>query len=79
MPYIHNVHPREVFNPAVKNSAKGIILLHNHPSGILEPSAEDKRVTEKLIKSGEILDIPVYDHLIITSNGYFSFKEQGLI
>lgn len=73
------VHPREVFNPAIKYSAKGMILLHNHPSGILEPSAEDKRVTEKLIKSGEILDIPVYDHLIITSNGYFSFKEQGLI
>ena len=73
------VHPREVFNPAIRFSARGIIILHNHPSGVLEPSAEDKKITKRLVESGEILEIPVYDHLIITESGYFSFKENGLI
>lgn len=73
------VHAREVFNPAIKYNARGIIVLHNHPSGLLEPSPEDIKITKKLVESGEILDIPVYDHLIITESGYYSFKENGLI
>ena len=73
------VHPREVFNPAIKHSSKGIILLHNHPSGILEPSDEDISITRRLVESGKILEIPVFDHLIITENGYYSFKENDLI
>ncbi len=73
------VHPREVFNPAVKYSAKGIIVLHNHPSGNLHPSAADREITKRLVRSGQILDIPVYDHIIITFDGYFSFKENGLL
>jgi DNA repair protein RadC len=73
------VHPREVFNPAIKHSSKGVILIHNHPSGVLEPSAEDISITKKLLESGKILEIPVFDHLIITDAGYFSFKENDLI
>ncbi len=73
------VHPREVFNPAIKYSAKGIILLHNHPSGQLFPSEEDIKITRKLVESGQLLDIPVYDHLIIARKGYYSFKENNLL
>ncbi len=73
------VHPREVFNPAVKYKAKGIIVLHNHPSGQLTPSAADREITKRLVQSGKILDIPVYDHIVITYDGYFSFKENGLL
>ena len=73
------VHPREVFSPAIRNSARGIIILHNHPSGVLEPSDEDIRITSRLAESGKILEIPVFDHLIITSKGYYSFKEHNLI
>jgi DNA repair protein RadC len=73
------VHAREVFNPAIKHNARGIIVLHNHPSGLLEPSPEDIKITKRLVESGEILDIPVYDHLIVTEGGYYSFKENGLI
>ncbi len=73
------VHPREVFSPAIRHLAKGIIVLHNHPSGNLKPSQADREITTRLVQSGKILDIPVYDHIIITFDGYFSFKENGLI
>ena len=73
------VHPREVFNMAVRNLAKGIIVMHNHPSGELKPSEEDIKTTERLVQSGNILEIPVYDHLIISENSYYSFRENGLI
>lgn len=73
------VHPREVFHPAIRFLAKGIIVLHNHPSGQTQPSESDLKVTTQLVKSGKLLDIPVYDHLIITADGFYSFKENGLI
>lgn len=73
------VHPREVFNVAVRNLAKGIIIMHNHPSGELKPSEEDIKTTEHLVQSGRILEIPVYDHLILSENSYYSFRENGLI
>lgn len=73
------VHPREVFNPAIRHMAKGIIVMHNHPSGLLYPSDADLSITKRLVKSGHILEIPVFDHLIITADDYFSFKEHGLI
>ena len=73
------VHPREVFQEAILNHAAKIILAHNHPSGNLEPSKEDILVTEKLAGSARILDIKLEDHLIITKDGYFSFKEKGMI
>ena len=73
------VHPREVFNPAIRFLAKGLIVLHNHPSGQCTPSEADIEVTTQLVKSGELLDIPIYDHLIITADKFYSFKENGLI
>ncbi len=73
------VHPREVFNLAVRNMAKGLIVLHNHPSGKLSPSEEDIRITKRLVESGKILGIEVYDHIIITADGYYSMKENGLM
>jgi len=71
------VHPREVFIPAIKDNSCAIILAHNHPSGNIEPSLEDKEITTRLCKAGEILGISVLDHMIITKNGYYSFLEEG--
>jgi DNA repair protein RadC len=73
------VHPREVFNPAIKKSAGSIILVHNHPSGDPTPSREDIDVTARLIEAGKILGIHVLDHIIIGNNNYVSFKERGLL
>lgn len=73
------VHPREVFKTAIENSSKSIILIHNHPSGNLEPSNEDIAITKKLVEAGKIFDIPVYDHIIIAGNSYTSFVEKRII
>ena len=73
------VHPREAFKPAIKKSAKSIIFVHNHPSGNPKPSADDYRVTDRLVKAGEILDINVLDHIIIGSSNYYSFKRENEI
>jgi len=72
------VHPREVFEPAIRHFTSSIILAHNHPSKNNELSDDDVRLTEKLIQSGTILDIEVLDHIIINDDGYISFKEKGL-
>lgn len=68
------VHPREVFKPAIKNSASKIILVHNHPSGDPSPSFEDKELTERLIKSGEEIGIKVLDHVVIGGDSYKNYK-----
>lgn len=73
------VHPREVFKPAIRESAAAIILVHNHPSGDPDPSGNDKAITEKLISAGEIIGIRVLDHIIIGKRGYFSFCDKLLI
>jgi len=73
------VHPREVFEPAVRNLAAQIILAHNHPSGDPEPSEDDLEITKRLVESGKILGIEVVDHIIITKTGFISFKEKNLI
>ncbi|WP_353654952.1 DNA repair protein RadC [Clostridium sp. CCUG 7971] len=73
------VHPREVFREAIKRSTNKIILMHNHPSGSVEPSKEDKNITSRLIKCGEIIGIEVIDHIIIGDGLYFSFKENMII
>lgn len=73
------VHPREVFREAILYSAASMILVHNHPSGDPTPSREDKAVTERLVKGGKILDIPVLDHIVLGRFHYTSFKEKGLI
>ena len=71
------LHPREVFKPAIKNSAKKLILVHNHPSGNPSPSQEDLNITKKLIEIGEILDIKVLDHVIIGDGEWWSWKEKS--
>ena len=73
------VHPREVFAPAIEERANSIILVHNHPSGTLEPSTEDKRITSKIKKVGDLVGIKLLDHIIITKHAYRSFKEKGKI
>lgn len=73
------IHPREVFNPAIKSSANSIIIVHNHPSGDCEPSTNDKEVTKMLAEAGEILGISVLDHIIIGKAGYCSMKEKGKV
>jgi DNA repair protein RadC len=71
------VHQREIFKSAIKASAKSIILVHNHPSGNAEPSAEDRHITKELVKAGKLIGISVIDHIIITEGRYYSFKEGG--
>lgn len=66
------VHPREVFGAAVRLGAAAIIVAHNHPSGDPEPSAEDLAVTERLRQAGDILGIPLQDHVIIGADGQFT-------
>lgn len=66
------VHPREVFREAIKLNATGIICLHNHPSGSIEPSNEDLSITKRLKDAGELLGIVVYDHIIVTKDDYRS-------
>lgn len=79
------VHPREIFKPAIQHSAANIILAHNHPSGDPSPSAQDIRITKKLIEAGKTLEINVLDHLIIgrkTREGtddFLSLRESGLV
>ena len=73
------VHPREIFKVAIDCNSASIILIHNHPSGNPEPSNEDIRITQKIVESGKILDIPVFDHLIIAGETYTSFVEKRLI
>ncbi len=73
------VHPRELFEPAIKNLAAQIIISHNHPSGDSHPSDEDIELTQRLIKAGEILGIEIIDHVIVTEKDYFSLKENKII
>ncbi len=73
------VHPREVFRPAIAEAAAGVIVVHNHPSGDPTPSAEDRVVTRQLVEAGRLLDLPVYDHVIVGADRYFSFAEAGLL
>jgi len=72
------IHPREVFKPAIKNSASKIILVHNHPSGDSNPSPEDLDITNKILKAGEELGIKVLDHVIIGNGKFWSWKEKTL-
>lgn len=71
------VHPREVFREAIKSNGTGIICLHNHPSGTLEPSKEDLSTTKRLKEAGELLGIAMYDHIIVTSDSYQSILSTG--
>jgi len=72
------VHPREVFKPAIRASAASVVLAHNHPSGRVEPSREDREVTGRVAEAGGIIGIEVLDHVIV-GEGYFSMKEHGML
>ena len=72
------VHPREVFKPAIRASAASVVLAHNHPSGKVELSSEDREVTRRLVESAKILGIEVLDHVIV-GDGYYSMKEHGML
>jgi DNA repair protein RadC len=73
------VHPREVFRAAIAEAAAGIIVVHNHPSGDPTPSAEDRAATKQLVSAGQLLDLPVYDHVIIAGDRFVSFAAVGLL
>lgn len=66
------VHPREVFKRAIVDNAAGIICLHNHPSGLTDPSPEDIQTTRRIKEAGELLGIKMYDHIIVTADNYAS-------
>ncbi len=73
------VHPREVFRAAIAEAAAGIIVVHNHPSGDPTPSAEDRAVTRQLLEAGRLLDLPLYDHVVIAGDRFVSFAAAGLL
>ena len=71
--------PKKIFKIALENNASGVILCHNHPSGLVNPSANDQRITKKCKEAGSFLDLPVIDHLIVAGGRYFSFADEGLL
>jgi DNA repair protein RadC len=73
------VHPREVFKPAILESAASVILLHNHPSGDPTPSREDIRLTRQLVECARLLDLRIHDHVIVGHGTYVSLAEQGIV
>jgi DNA repair protein RadC len=72
-------HPREVLNPAIRHLALGFVLVHNHPSGALQPSQDDIEFTRAIRRASDLMGIELYDHLIVASGGYTSLKERGLL
>lgn len=72
-------HPREILHPAIEHLALGFILVHNHPSGCLEPSEEDVSFTRAVQRAGEIMGIELYDHLIVARHGFVSLRERGVL
>ena len=71
------VDPKIVFATALKANASSMIVAHNHPSGNLSPSEQDKRLTKRLVEIGRALDLPLLDHVIVTPEGYYSFADEG--
>ena len=73
------VHPREVFREAIRHSAAAVIAVHNHPSGDPSPSKEDLQLTRQLAQAGNLLSIPLLDHVVLGEQCHVSLKEQGII
>lgn len=73
------IDPKVVFTIALQCSAHSVILMHNHPSGSLKTSSADDTVTHKLVEAGRMLEIQVLDHIIVTTEGYYSYADQGRI
>jgi len=71
--------PKIIFESALSTKASSIILVHNHPSGTLKPSSADIKLTAKLKSAGEVLDLPILDHVIIAETGYYSFADEGIL
>ncbi|MCG5547517.1 RadC family protein [Halorhodospira halochloris] len=71
------IHPREVLKEALRRQAAAVILVHNHPSGHLEPSVADERITERLRQALELIDVRLIDHIIVSAEGYTSLAERG--
>jgi DNA repair protein RadC len=71
--------PKQIFAAALKANASGLVIAHNHPSGNLKPSRQDEQLTSKMKEAGSFLDIKVLDHLIVTSEAYYSFADEGLL
>jgi len=73
------IDPMEVFSFALQKRAAQIIMVHNHPAGSLNPSMQDRDITDRMYQAGKFLDLPIIDHLIITEESYYSFKDSGLL
>ena len=73
------IHPREVYYSAIRRCACSVVLVHNHPSGDPSPSREDREVSARLVRAGELLGIPLLDHVIVATGGYFSLRQHGLL
>ena len=73
------VHPREVYNPVIRDSAAAVVFVHNHPSGDPAPSPEDIDITRRLKEVGEVMGIRVLDHVVIGHNRFFSFSDKGML
>jgi len=73
------VHPREVFRPALREAAAAVVLVHNHPSGDPTPSSEDREITARLADAGELVGIPVLDHVVVAERGWASLCELGAL
>jgi len=73
------IYPRRIIESALSHHASGLILVHNHPSGYPEPSEDDRRLTRSIYEVAHTIDIRVLDHIIVGRNGYFSFREGGLL
>jgi DNA repair protein RadC len=76
---ITRTHPREILFPAIEHLAHGFLLVHNHPSGCLDPSEEDVAFTQGVQRAGELMGIDLYDHLIVARGGYTSLRERGVL
>ena len=72
-------HPREVFREAIRHSAASLILVHNHPSGDPSPSREDIQLTRQMMKAGDVMGIPVLDHIILANDEFISIKEANCL
>ncbi len=72
-------HPREILHPAIAHLALGFVLVHNHPSGCLEPSDEDVEFTRAVKRAADLLGIELYDHVIVSSRGFTSLRDRGLL
>jgi DNA repair protein RadC len=73
------VHPREVYNPVIRESAAAVIFVHNHPSGDPAPSQEDIEITRRLKEVGQVMGVRVLDHVVIGHDRYFSFSDRGML